>query len=89
MRSDADLADLMAEADELLGRFAAGDVAESWARNIEVVATLATVHQLWQGPEATVGELIAEMLPFMRVVFEMGRAAAEGDTQNGTGIQND
>lgn len=78
MKGDADLVDLMAEADELLGRFAPGDVAESWARNLEVVATLATVHRLWQGPEATVGELIAEMLPFMRVVFEMGRVEASG-----------
>lgn len=77
MRDDAELADLLAEADELLGRFAPREKPESWERNLEVVATLATVHRLWQGPEATVGELIAEMLPFMRVVFEMGRVAEE------------
>lgn len=77
MRGDANLADLLEEAGELLTRFAPGDVPETWARNLEVVATLATIHQLWQGQESAVGELIAEMLPFLRVAFEMGRKAAE------------
>ena len=89
MKGEADLTDVLEEADELVTRYAPRDVAESWARNLEVVATLATVHRLWQEPDVKVGGLIAEMTPFLRVAFEMGRAAAEGDTQNGTGIQND
>ncbi len=89
MRGGTDLTDMLEEADELVTRYAPRGMAETWARNLEVVATLATVHQLWQGPDVKVGGLIAEMTPFLRVAFEMGRAAAEGDTQNGTGIQND
>lgn len=55
---------------------------------LQVLATLATVHQLWQGPDVKVGGLIREMEPFLRTAFEMGRAAAEGDRQDGTGIQD-
>ncbi len=77
MKGEANLADLLEEADELVERFRPGDVPESWARNLEVVATLATVHRLWQEPKARTGELIAEMVPFLKVAFEMGRKAAE------------
>ena len=80
MKGEADLTDVLEEADELVTRYAPRDVAESWARNLEVVATLATVHRLWQEPAARVGELIAEMVPFLRVAFEMGRKAAETDS---------
>ena len=77
MRGGTDLTDMLEEADELVTRYAPRGMPESWARNLEVVATLATVHRLWQEPQARTGELIAEMVPFLRVAFEMGRRAAE------------
>lgn len=78
MRDEANLADLLEEADELVNRFKPGDAAESWARNLEVVTVLMVVHRCWQEPGMTVDGLIREMLPFARVCFEMGRAAESG-----------
>ena len=82
MKDEANLADLLEEADELVNRFAPREAAESWERNLEVVTTLLVVHRCWLEPGATVGQLVREMMPLARTCFEMGRQAAEGSGQS-------
>lgn len=71
MKPNDRIADILEEADELVTRYG-GVVPSTWERNLEVVGTLMVVHKLWQGPEATVGDLLREMMLFLRVAYRMG-----------------
>jgi hypothetical protein len=72
-----DLADVLEEADELVNRFRPTDVGETWQHNLEAVTVLMVIHRCWQDDAASVGDLIKEMRPFLRVAFEMGKVAGE------------
>lgn len=67
-----EISDILEEADELVTRFGGGAMPSTWERNLEVLGTLMVVHKLWQGPEATVGDLLREMMIFLRAAFRMG-----------------
>lgn len=71
MKPNDRIADILEEADELVTRYG-GAVPSTWERNLEVVGTLMVVHKLWQGPEATVSDLLREMMIFLRVAYRMG-----------------
>ena len=72
----SEIADILEEADELVTRYA-GAVPSTWERNLEVLGTLMVVHKLWQGPDSTVGDLLREMMVFLRAAFRMGAASDE------------
>ncbi len=67
----SEIADVLDEASELLNRYG-GAAPSSWERNLQVLGTLMVVHQMWQGPEVTVGDLLRESAVFLRAAFRMG-----------------
>jgi hypothetical protein len=70
-----EIEDIMDEGEELLTRYAA-NVSATWSRNLNILAALAVVQVLAQGPETAVNVWLEELGPYFLAAFGMGAYAA-------------
>lgn len=76
MADETEIASVLDEGAELLGRYRVGEIAPTWAHNLDVLAWFGTVHNLLHvRADSPLGMLQQEFNVFLYAAYRMGYEA--------------